>query len=402
MIRILDITQKDLIQLMRDRKTFMFLLIMPIAFTLLFGYAFGGFSGGASDSRLPVGWLDQDGSRISKKLHDLLSNSQVLRLDDSSAPNVSDWEQLVATNKIAAAIIVPPGYGRAMLEAKPMKLVLIGDPGSTAGLSIQTETVALANRLDSAVQTAVVMDDEIGDRAPFDYALDQALTDWENPPIAVSETTSSIVPKNQANSRMASLAQSSPGMMLQFGIAGLLTAAQVIVNERKSRALQRLLTTATRRAHILIGHYLAIFVLIFAQFVILILFGQFILKIDYLRVPLATFTVAACAALCIAGLGLLIGVMAKSEDQAVIFSLVPMFLMAGLGGAWVPLEVTGEAFQAIGHLSPVAWGMDGFKNISIRGLGFESVLIPSLALIGYAVLFFTIATLRFRTSEERS
>ena len=43
MIRILDITLKDLIQLLRDFKTFMFLLIMPILFTFLFGFAFGGF-----------------------------------------------------------------------------------------------------------------------------------------------------------------------------------------------------------------------------------------------------------------------------------------------------------------------------------------------------------------------
>ena len=56
-----------------------------------------------------------------------------------------------------------------------------------------------------------------------------------------------------------SMAHSSPGMMMQFAIAGLLTAATVIVNERKTRSLQRLLTTATSRFQILFGHYLAIF-----------------------------------------------------------------------------------------------------------------------------------------------
>jgi hypothetical protein len=40
-----------------------------------------------------------------------------------------------------------------------------------------------------------------------------------------------------------------------------------------------------------------------------------------------------------------------------------MFVLAGLGGAWVSLEVTGAVFQTIGHLSPVAWAMDGFKNV---------------------------------------
>jgi hypothetical protein len=60
MIRIFDIALKDLLQLSRDFKTFMFLLIMPILFTFLFGYAFGGFGGNESDSRLPVGYISQD------------------------------------------------------------------------------------------------------------------------------------------------------------------------------------------------------------------------------------------------------------------------------------------------------------------------------------------------------
>ena len=75
-----------------------------------------------------------------------------------------------------------------------------------------------------------------------------------------------------------SMAHSSPGMMLQFAIAGLMTAAAIIVSERKSRSLQRLLTTATSRVHILIGHYLAMFALIFGQFVMLMTFGQLILQ----------------------------------------------------------------------------------------------------------------------------
>jgi ABC-2 type transport system permease protein len=77
-----------------------------------------------------------------------------------------------------------------------------------------------------------------------------------------------------------------------------------------------------------------------------------------------------------------------------------MFVLSGLGGAWVPLEITGATFQAIGHMSPVAWAMDGFKNISIRGLGLEAAWLPAAALAGYAVLFFAIAAWRFRKAEK--
>ncbi len=399
MIRILDITLKDLMQLARDFNTFMFLLLMPIVFTLLFGYASGAFSSGESDSRLPVGYLNEDNRWVDQPLHDMLADSETIRLVEYSSASISEFESLVADGNLAAAIIVPRGYGKAMLKNKTIHLIVIADTGSTTWTTIQAETLTAVSRLDGAIRTATIMDDMLDDRAPFRYAFDQTLEAWDEPPIKVIETTSSVVPK--VTDGGMSLAHTSPGMMLQFAIAGLLTAAQIIVTERKSRTLQRLLTTSVRRIHILLGHYLAIFILIFSQFMILIAFGQFALKVDYMRAPSATLLVAFSAALCISAMGLLIGIIARSEEQAVTFSIIPMFVFSGLGGAWVPLEVTSETFQIIGHLTPVAWAMDGFKNVIVRGFGIESVLIPSAALAGYAVLFFILAVWRLSASEEK-
>jgi ABC-2 type transport system permease protein len=396
MNRIFDITLKDLMQILRNRMTFLFLLIMPIAFTLLFGLAFGG-SGQPTDARLPVGFLDRDGSAISADLNTFLTSSTVIRLDATAGRSESDLAGLVGSGKLAAAIVVPAGYSQSVRNGTPIKLGFYADPSQTSTNTVESELLVASNRLASAVRTASVAAKITGDPASFDAALAQALAAWQNPPIRVSVTSGvSAKPQNQ---NVMSLAHSSPGMMIQFAIAGLLTAATVIVNERKTRSLQRLLTTATSRFQILMGHYLAIFSMIFIQFVLLILFGQ-IMHVDYLRVPLATLLVAVVTAICIAALGLLIGVLAKSEEQAIVFSLIPMFVLSGLGGAWVPLEYTGTAFQSIGHISPVAWAMDGFKNISARGLGFNSVLLPAAALLGYAILFFVLAAWRFQRVSE--
>jgi ABC-2 type transport system permease protein len=393
MTRILDITLKDLMQLSRDIKTFMFLLLMPVIFTFLFGYAFGGFSSGDSDSRLPVGYVSQDDHWITDSLHNLLAESEVIRLDESIFYSSADLEKLVEDADLAAAIIVPDGYGRAVLKGKTARLIVIADQSSPAWTTVEAELLTLASRLDSAVRTATIIEQTNVEGIPFDYAFEQSLAAWNEPPIAIRETTSLAVKKT---SNESALAHTAPAMMLQFAIAGLLTAAQVIVAERKSGTLQRLLTTATRRVHIVLGHYGAIFLLILAQFMVLILFAQLALKVDYLRLPAATLLVALSAAFCISALGLLIGVLARTEEQAIIFSLVPMFVFAGLGGAWVPLEATGPTFQTIGHLSPLAWGMDGFENIVARGLGFNTVLLPAAALIGYGLLFFILAVRRFR------
>jgi len=400
MIRIIDIALKDLMQLLRERETFLFLLILPVIFTLLFGFAFGGFGGGESDPRLPVGYLDQDDSPPSRELHGLLDASEVIRLDEDDTRAPTDLEKLVADEKLAAAVVIPAGYGEATLAGAPTRLILFADASTAAGRSVQNEVLTAVNRLASAVRTATIVAQVAGDPALFDRAFQTAVAAWEHPPVTVTETTSAAI--DQKSNSALSLAHTSPGMMVQFAIAGLLTAAQIIVTERKSRALQRLLTTATARVHILLGHYLAMLALILGQFVILIAFGQLVLKVDYLREPGATTLMAiASVPMCVAALGLLIGTLAKSEDQAVIFSIVPMFVLAGLGGAWVPLEVTGAVVQAIGHVSPVAWAMDGFKNVVSRGLGLESVLLPALALLGYAVLFFAVATWRFHSSEEQ-
>jgi len=397
MIRILDIAFKDLMQLSRDFKTFMFLLIMPILFTFLFGFAFGGFGGGDSDSRLPVGYVAQDDHWVAESLHDLLSRSEVIRLDEYVASSASDLEKIVADGDLAAVLIVPDGYGRAVLKNKTARLIVIADTGSPAWTTIEAELLSITSRLDGAVRTATIIWQVDKERIPFDYAFEKTISAWDEPPIAIKETTSQAL--EDAGGQSSAMTHTSPGMMLQFAIAGLLTAAQVIVTERRSRTLQRLLTTATRRIHVAVGHFLAIFILIFFQFLTLILFGQLILKVDYLRVPGATLLVAFTAALCISALGLLIGVVARTEEQAIAFSLIPMFVFSGLGGAWVPLEFTGATFRAIGHVSPVAWGMDGFENIVARGLGIESIWLPAAALTGYAVLFFIVAVWRLNASE---
>jgi ABC-2 type transport system permease protein len=396
MKRIFDITVKDLRQILRNRMSFLFLLIMPIVFTLVFGLAFGGPSK-TTDPRLPVGTLDLDSGSLSADLKSMLSASTVIRLDETPGRSEADLKSLVSSGKLAAAIVIPTGYSQSIRDGNPLKLSVYADSSQTSSATVESEILVAVNRLTSARRTAGIAAKVTGDPSVFDPAMAAALTAWQNPPIQVSITSGfSSTPQDQ---KVMSLAHSSPSMMLQFAIASLLTAATVIVNERKTRSLQRLLTTATSRFQILCGHYLAIFSMIFIQFLILILFGQ-LLGVDYLRLPLATLLVAAVSAICIAALGLLIGVMAKSEEQAIIFSLIPMFVLSGLGGAWVPLEFTGATFQAIGHVSPVAWALDGFKDIVGRGLGFNAVLLPAAALLGYTVLFFGLALWRFRRVSE--
>lgn len=392
---IINIAMKDLKQIIRDWKSFLFLLIMPIAFTFLFGFAFSGSSDKEQDSRLLVGLVNYDNqSLIGQELERNLSSSTVIKLQSGEEEKMINQ---VTQKELTAALIIPAGYGESLLSSNPMQLTLWVDSASMDGISAQTDIDVQAKRLTSAIQTAKVLAPEGGSN--FDEILLNALQDWQNPPVTLSQTKANIQIGDQDNAAATEnkFAHSSPGMILQFAIAGLLTCAQVIVNERKNHCLQRLMTTSASRMQILLGHYLSVFIMILAQFTLLITFGDLVLNLNYFRQPLATLVIALSASLGIAALGLLIGVAAKSEEQAVGFSLVCMFLFAGLGGAWVPLEFTGKTFQTIGHFTPLAWAMDGFKNVLVRGLGFESTWLPAAALLGYAVVFFALASWKFKT-----
>ncbi|MCB8953834.1 MAG: ABC transporter permease [Ardenticatenales bacterium] len=407
-MRILDLAVKDLRQILRERQSAFFLLIMPVVFTLLFGFAFGGFSsgGGDEDARLPVALVDEDAGIAAHHLITLLQQSDVLRLE----PTDNDADTLatqVADGDLAAALVIPYGFSAKMEAGNPIPVTLIADPAGTTGFTLQGEVEAAATRLLDALQAAQISTEtaaaqgvvvaEEARRAYFDEAVARAVAAWSESPVQVRVSSTGAMPATAGDVYSDNaFAHSSPGMMAQFALAGLITASQVLVIERKSGALRRLLTTNMSRAGILAGHYLAMFILIITQILILILFGQLLLRLPYFRQPVATLLMVITTALFAASMGLLIGALSKSEEQAVVYSLVPMFILAGLGGAWMPLEFTPLSVQRIAYLTPIAWVMDGFKDITVRGLGLDSVLTAAGVLLLYAIGLWALAAWRFR------
>lgn len=402
-MRIIDLAIKDLRQIMRDRKSFIFLLVMPIAFTLLFGFAFGGSS--TADPRLPIGVVDQDGSELSGQLLGMLASSAVVRIDvqDTTA---ADLQEQVAGEEIAAAVLIPAGFGDGLLvgEVVPVTVIGSGQTGFTVEGDVQTGAARILSAVQAAdisVATAVdhdLLPTETNRQAHFDAAFSRAMAAWESPPVSIRhDESSALADEAQADAgNYIVFAHASPGMMAQFAIAGLMGAAGILVVEKKTKSLQRLLTTNMSKGQILAGHFLAMFVMIFLQLSVLILFGQLFLDLPYLGQPLATLLMTAVTALFCASLGMLIGVVARSEEQVVGLSLVPMFLLSALGGAWVPLEFTPETFQRVAYVTPLAWVMDGYKDILVRGQGVESLTTAILILLAYAGALLALAIWRFR------
>jgi ABC-2 type transport system permease protein len=410
-MRILDLAIKDLRQLARDRKTFLFLLILPVFLTVLFGFAFGGED--TADPRLRVGFTDEDQSALSAELAALLEESAVIRLEKERG----DAEALadeVANEDLPAALVIPAGFDAALRAGEPIPLRLVAISGQQAGFTIESEIQSAISRLASAVNTAHtstgiaaahgLLATETAREASFETALAAALAAWADRPVTM-RTTMTGRAEAEAEEEVeyfSAYANSSPGMMAQFALAGLAGAAGILVVEKKNGSLRRLLTTNLSRTEILFGHFLAMFALIFMQVMVLVIFGQLVLKLNYFSAPLAVLLMAAATALFCAAFGLLIGCIANKDEHVMALALVPMFLLSALGGAWLPLEFTPETFQRIAYLTPVAWIMEGFQDIIVRGLGVRAVLTAVAILLLYTIALFAIAAWRFSRTDVTS
>ncbi len=403
-MRIIDLALKDLLQIIRDKKTALFLLAMPIAFTVFFGLIFG--SSGNSDTRLPVGVIihDHEGT-LSQNLLTLLQKSDAIRPVVMEESQEAKAAEMVGSQKLAAALIVPADFSRAALAEEAPSLTLILDSSTQVGHTTRNVVMQATNRIFTELAIARLSAEAWAAQSPFENAsareayLEEgvalAAQAWEQPPLSVAEEKAQ---GSHSGKQLvaSSYVQSSPGMIVQFTIYGLISAALGLVLERKSKTLQRLMTTPISHAEIIAGKVLAMLVTVLVQQVLLIAVGQFAFGVDYLREPLAILTVMVALALWAASLGLFIGTVSKGEEQVILWTLVAMFIFSAMGGAWFPLEISGKVFNTIAHVLPSAWAMDGFQNIVLRGLGLSSVLLPTAILLGYALLFFGLAVWRFR------
>jgi ABC-2 type transport system permease protein len=393
-MRILDLATKDIRQLVRDKQALLFLVAMPIIFTVFMGIMLSP-PAKDSDPRLPIGFINQDQSgTLGKKFRSLLESSEAVQPIEVENNDATRGGELVRDGKLAALVVVPDRFSVSLLADEPIKAIVVVDANQQSGQTANAALSTAIQRLLGAIEAARLSTAD--QPSNFDAALKMALAAWQQPPIGVTVETSNVPSKEDKNPALGGFAQSSPGMLVQFTIFGLTTTATILVIERKSRTLQRMLTTSMRRWEIIAGHLLAMFTVVLLQQTLLIVFAQLFLEVNYLAAPLATLLVMVSFGAWIAALGLFISASAKTDEQAVMWSLLAMFVLTALAGAWFPLEVTGPAFNTIGHLTPGAWAMDGFQNIVMRGLGLASVLVPALVLWGFAALFFGLAVWRFK------
>ena len=138
---------------------------------------------------------------------------------------------------------------------------------------------------------------------------------------------------------------------------------------------------------LLLGKVFAYLAICLVQFGLMLSVGKFILPIfgtpvlELGSAPLALLVVAVSAALAACGYGILVGVLARSYDQASTFGAVSVVIAAALGGVMVPVYVMPRVMQNLSVISPLGWGLDAFLEIFVRG-GTLTTILPRVAALG--------------------
>jgi len=398
MKQLLAVAINDLKVEFSNRSAWISILVLPLVFTVVIGYATSGFGG---DNRLPVGWVDQDGGAQALALRALLTDSttiQIVPLDETEAL------QMVADKKLTGTVVVPAGFSANLLRGQTQEVTLHLQQADNLGFTVREELRAATARVGRTVRSAQISVEQAEVIRPFadeaertQYFADSLAVAEEavqQPPVLVKFMESGkIQPPPQAP---LAFTQSSPGQLVTWVLATLLAGAGVLVSERTNGVLRRLLTMPAPKWTILGGKIAGRFTLGLVQMTAMVLFGQYVLGVRWGESLPALALVGICFGLAATALGLLISTIARTERQADTLTTLGTFLLAPLGGAWVPLEITPPAFQTFAQIFPTTWAMRGFTDVIVRGQGPEGVLLECGILLGFAALFFGLGVWRFK------
>jgi len=213
-------------------------------------------------------------------------------------------------------------------------------------------------------------------------------------PIVVVVTPAGNAPPQAL--RADGFSQSSPGMLVTFGLASIMASAITLLLERQSGTLRRLLTAPLTRWAVMGGKLGGVMTAGVLQALILILAGAFVFRVNWGQAPLALAVMVLAFAFAVSGLGMAIAGLARSYAQANALSQILTYSTAALGGAWWPIDIVPQWMQRAAMITPAYWAMRGFQDIIVRGQGVAAILPSAAVLAIMGAAFLAVGLNRFK------
>ena len=410
--------------LKRDRVAQALTFLLPILFFSIFASVFGG-RGGDSTPRVSVALADEDRSEFSGRVIAALQKEKALRLrvdgDNGSVLDRAAAEGLVRNGDVPVAIVIPKGLGESFgqlgFSSSGPPIQMLADPSDPIAPQM------VQGLLQKVVMTAapdLVMQGGMKQFEKHAGALTpeqrKAVDEWiptlkadaggttrgggtaGSGGMGIAVTVVDVMRNDDRKGSLISFYAAGIGVMfLLFSSVG--GAGGALLEEAESGTLERLLSTNIGMTGVLIGKWLFLSLIGFAQLTVMFLWGRVAFGLPlFSHIPgFVVMTVVTAAAA--AALGLVLASLARTRAQLSGFSTILILTMSALGGSMFPRFLMSETMQKMGLLTFNGWALDGYLKVFWRNAAVWELWPQVLVLSVLGASFLGIARLLGRRWE---
>jgi ABC-2 type transport system permease protein len=402
-------TYKELLLLSRDLGGLAILFVMPLVLVVTITLIQDSTFRSINDNKIPILWVDYDKGEVSKNIYDGLAESKSFNIIEKESDIQA--KELVFKGEYQLAIVLPPNLSSELEKKVHLNVEgLLSKFGLDEALPESKKEVLQKKEVilyfDPATQMAFKNSVKNGiDKMIFKIetqtiykAFQSQITDDESEAIFDTEsfiTFKEISPTIGENEIIPNSVQHNVPAWTLFAIFFIIVPLSInMVKEKSQGTFIRLRTNPVSYLTVLGGKTVVYLAVCLIQFGLMLGIGVYLFPILGLpsldvsgKIPLL-FLVALFAGLAAIGLGLLLGTVAKTQEQSAPFGATFVVILAALGGVWVPVFIMPKFMQTLSNVSPMNWGLNAFYDVFLRDVGIID-LVPELSLL---FLFFIITT----------
>jgi len=369
--RLASILRKEFIQITRDKRTLVIILIIPIMQLFLLGYS------ATSDVRnIPLAVFDQCRCAESRSLLEAYRAADYFQLA-YMVGSENDIRVLIEEGKARAGLIIPPDYNTALAEGKAEVAFVLDGSDATAG-----STALSAATLVGQAQATKLMIQRLErsglNASNFQPPLQVRIRVWYNPDLVSSHFM-------------------IPGVigMILYAITSLLTATAV-VRERERGTIEQLIVTPIRPWELVVGKILPYAILALIDTFEVLAIGHWWFGMP-VRGDLSL--ILACSGLLVLsglGIGLFASTIANTQQEAMLTVWMTLLPSIFLSGFFFPLEAMPRFLQWISYIIPLRYYLIIIRALLIKGVGVSAIWSEILPLAVFGVAIMAAASVRFR------
>lgn len=368
--RIMSIVRKEFTQIFRDPRSLALIIVMPIIQLFLLGYA------ATTDVKnVPIAVLDQSQSAQSRELLDAFRAADYFRID-YYVGSTDEYQLLIESGKIRAALVIPPDYDVQVLDGKAQVLfVLDGSDGSVGATALST-----ARLIGQSYATKV---------QESQFAL-RGSGSMPTPPVEVRTQ----VWYNPDFRSAYFMIPGVIGMILSF-ITTILTAT-TIVRERERGTIEQLIVTPIRSWELIVGKLLPYVILAFVETFEILIVGHLVFDVP-VRGSLLLITLASGLFLMSSlGIGLFASTIANTQQEAMLTVMMFNLPMIFLSGFFFPVQAMPQFLQLVSYAIPLRYYLVVIRALMLKGVGIVAIQSELIALTIFGIVIMGAAALRFR------